>query len=1293
MKKLLSLFLAMVICTMHTTAVFAEDTILKNMILHSWDFADAGQITTDEAALNLPILTVGGEYNADNENIRLNAKDSAAKIILNLENAVTAENDENVINVEFDANFGSITGQSFKYSIASVNGEKMIDFCFEPYKDAGTAYIKIGGTDVISDITDDDGNVTKTANRQIKDCVSAKTGDGMGAAVTHFQNEINLASGEAKVYITSGTKSGEFAGAFDSSVYGDISAFEMETSKSGSTRHSYVDNIKISQWQTLDAPKPEELVQYIIQDADGDLTVVDTSKMVYGGHISSFLVTTAKDGLLVKQYTTDAADSVSVNTQNADSLEISPIYTYTSMNDEAFNTADGITLSDMSVLNRIEDGRYDISIQKADEKLTDIYINGGMVANNVEQTGKGRGRSKGALYTAKDIKIEGGSVRINTQRDEWNGTTYPTAPISDITIKKSPSIVNRKTKITILGDSLVAEYYGGRRESDLGSNQTGWGQQLANFIDTDKYEIVNLANSGHYAKILYETAMGGAIANSMEGDIIICQCGYNDRVRSDEVEMTEYMEKMMADANAAGIKMIFVSPPATCDDETKYTASANYKNPIDTTAADYVNTSYSYPVRYGQTVKETAERLGTGFIDLSKLSYDYMTMLYGADINRATDLYVKNFGVSDKTHLSYAGAMKWASFIAQNLYDNNFIKSINTEFSYSQTDTLGNNIVCSVSEEKQDTFDRFNISGDDENIKITVMAHTEGIVYAAMYRQNGSLIAAQSVKEADIPQTMTFPVTYDNGAYIKLFNWTEEMQPVCCATEKINVEDINVNYSYEALNGKSVYAFGDSIVYGHNTPSQSFMRLLADEYGMNLTMLAKNGATVVTTDSYSKEDPEEETTDNYIINQIKSAPSEAPDIIVFDGYTNDAYGDPATDSFNSNGAHINIWEHLGEIQGSGATSFDTSTFCGGFEKIIYEMRKKWGDTPIVFTTIHKSGGRDWDTQCKLRELSLEICDKWGVDVADIFSDTNLDTRDEGHMSQYIINGAGSHPNVSACREFYIPVVSKKLNEVLSRPVYTLPDNIEGTVDLAIFAGQSNMSGRGSAVEATVCDINAGFEYKSVSNPLTLVPITEPFGLGEDRAGAIYDYNSDGTTKRTGSMVSAVVDEYYKQTLRQLVAVSASVGGTSTSEWKSKYISDAVQRLDDAKAFLAANKINVGRIFVVWCQGESDGDNNVSADTYTANTKELFNAFKQHGAEKCFMVQIGHYRDGGTMDTRYGVIRDAQAALCESDTDFILAGSFEPYKNDMKDKYHYNQTTYNAVGKTAGKSISEFYGVN
>lgn len=318
------------------------------------------------------------------------------------------------------------------------------------------------------------------------------------------------------------------------------------------------------------------------------------------------------------------------------------------------------------------------------------------------------------------------------------------------------------------------------------------------------------------------------------------------------------------------------------------------------------------------------------------------------------------------------------------------------------------------------------------------------------------------------------------------------MKPLCDPAENVRISDPE----YGTLNGKSVYAFGDSIVYGHKTPEKSFMCLASDEYGMTLGMYAKNGATIVTTDSCSKEDPNEETSNNYIINQIKAASDEKPDMIVFDGYTNDAYGDPATDSFNSTGAHVNIWEHLGEIQGISAASFDTSTFCGGFEKIIYEMKNKWQDVPIVFVTIHKSGGRDWDTQCKLRELAIEICEKWDVSVADVFEDAALDTRNADEMEQYIIDGAGSHPNVSACREFYIPIVCKAMISTFEKA--SLPDNVTDTVDLAIFAEQSNMSGRDGAADATVCDVNVGFEYKSVSDPTSLLPITEPFDLGYKR---------------------------------------------------------------------------------------------------------------------------------------------------------------------------------------------------
>ena len=73
--------------------------------------------------------------------------------------------------------------------------------------------------------------------------------------------------------------------------------------------------------------------------------------------------------------------------------------------------------------------------------------------------------------------------------------------------------------------------------------------------------------------------------------------------------------------------------------------------------------------------------------------------------------------------------------------------------------------------------------------------------------------------------------------------------------------------------------------------------------------------------------------------------------------------------------------------------------------------------------------------------------------------------------------------------------------------------ITSAVDLIVFAGQSNMAGRGDAEDAPECLPGAGYEYKAVSAPEDLIPIQEPFGLHEDRENGLSDWTEDGGTKR------------------------------------------------------------------------------------------------------------------------------------------------------------------------------------
>jgi lysophospholipase L1-like esterase len=196
------------------------------------------------------------------------------------------------------------------------------------------------------------------------------------------------------------------------------------------------------------------------------------------------------------------------------------------------------------------------------------------------------------------------------------------------------------------------------------------------------------------------------------------------------------------------------------------------------------------------------------------------------------------------------------------------------------------------------------------------------------------------------------------------------------------------------LRGKKVYAFGDSIVYGHTYP-RGFVNFTAERELMNLTKYAVNGATIGSSG-------------NQILTQVRNAAAAAPDYVVFNGGTNDA--DPA--------------------------KFDKATYAGSLETTLATMRSKWPSAKIVYVAVHKLGSRDWNTQLAIRSVTLQICAKWGVTVADVFNDTTLDTRVDSQRVAYTFNGnvngypgtggTGTHPNIAGITGFYVPVLTAAL---------------------------------------------------------------------------------------------------------------------------------------------------------------------------------------------------------------------------------------------------------------------------
>lgn len=216
---------------------------------------------------------------------------------------------------------------------------------------------------------------------------------------------------------------------------------------------------------------------------------------------------------------------------------------------------------------------------------------------------------------------------------------------------------------------------------------------------------------------------------------------------------------------------------------------------------------------------------------------------------------------------------------------------------------------------------------------------------------------------------------------------------------------------------------------------------------------------------------------------------------------------------------------------------------------------------------------------------------------------------------------------------------------------------------------------------------AGYEYRAVSSPGRLYPISEPFGRNENRKGGI----DDGDMK-TGSMVTSFVNAYYERTGIPIVGVSASKGGSRIDQWQpgGNFLQDAIARLNAASTFLAAGPYRIRHRYMLWCQGESDGDIAKPGEQYRREFRRMLDAMLQAGIEKCFLVRIGHYNGGG--ETDYSEIMMAQDTIAQTDENVVMVSRlFEQMRRRglMKDAFHYYQEAYNLVGQEAGENTARY----
>ena len=244
-----------------------------------------------------------------------------------------------------------------------------------------------------------------------------------------------------------------------------------------------------------------------------------------------------------------------------------------------------------------------------------------------------------------------------------------------------------------------------------------------------------------------------------------------------------------------------------------------------------------------------------------------------------------------------------------------------------------------------------------------------------------------------------------------------------------------------------------------------------------------------------------------------------------------------------------------------------------------------------------------------------------------------------------------------------------------------------TVDLIVFAGQSNMSGAGgNAALATKVAANAGFEFRSSSDPTGLYPITEPFGARES------GYLSDPMVLRHGSLVSSFISTYFSRTGTPVVAVSAARGGTDSAYWASAGTrADLQSKYTKARDYLTANGYTIRHRYLVFLQGESDSNGKVTPAQYTANLNAAFSGLFNAGLEQVFIITPGHAQ-GGIVN--YDEVVATQKNMCATSNKYTLASEVLrtlPMTTEyMADEVHYSQKALNMVGSNAAARVAMGY---
>lgn len=217
------------------------------------------------------------------------------------------------------------------------------------------------------------------------------------------------------------------------------------------------------------------------------------------------------------------------------------------------------------------------------------------------------------------------------------GTNFTLSALEINKISRHPET---KRTIYIGGDSTACNYY------PLDSSvQTGWGQLLPEFVDSEEFQVRNMATGGQFARGFRDDGQLEAILKYIkQGDYFILQFGINDTAAKNnttEEQFKEIMRDMIHQVEAKGATVILSAPQGKALDFNE----------------EGVHTSVNRWYRHSTVALAKEENVP--LVDLNVLSSAYFTSI-------GQEATIQHY-MPDTLHLNRKGGTELARIVAEEL--------------------------------------------------------------------------------------------------------------------------------------------------------------------------------------------------------------------------------------------------------------------------------------------------------------------------------------------------------------------------------------------------------------------------------------------------------------------------------------------------------------------------------------------------------------------------------------------------------------------------------------------------